>query len=590
MLPLPEPKGKLAGIDNSPAISRAGDFLYRDLATILGPAIDEQRVSKTSASARDRAATGPLLQSIGLARILWPRHALLEESSRRLCTQLVARWMCKDATSMADTIGQWTQERWEALGLRPESLIERFQVLAEQALQQKPESVLAEILNLMHQLMGAASPEAAKAKTQVNMVPVMQAMECLERVIGIPEDSRSAKQTHTELATIEHALDDIAHQIADECEQKLAELAVALLEDPNYRLAGAEEALRQFCTTVEQALKSQETLAKELTDNAAQLHQRIQTLIESCVQSKTTTSTQMTLHLKRSSVPGPSAADICELVRTYAKTRYHSLVLTHLNRMYLGLRGHLSDQIREVGFCRDRLSELQRLLQPASSPAKRCAAVCERALFPPGCLDLREAIEQLSRTVTPEDLLQFDDGVQDWINTHCQALLQVCMGSSTSVKTLAPAMLLEAEAFLGERLQGESVAEMYLTGKRSEFAETADDMIFDDLQRCLDEATPDVGRISENNEISIVTLPDDEHGKQLQTLLNERSRDVKILLTDRQDEMIFYHEIMNFRWKDLEQLGPIAAEAYQQRSAADPSTLHTREDVFELQSLAQLQS
>ena len=80
-------------------------------------------------------------------------------------------------------------------------------------------------------------------------------------------------------------------------------------------------------------------------------------------------------------------------------------------------------------------------------------------------------------------------------------------------------MLLEAEAFLGERLQGESVAEMYLSRKRSEFDETADDMIFDDLQRCLDEATPDVGRISQNNEISIVTLPNDDHGKQLQSLV-----------------------------------------------------------------------
>ena len=69
--------------------------------------------------------------------------------------------------------------------------------------------------------------------------------------------------------------------------------------------------------------------------------------------------------------PDLNAADICELVRTYAKTRYHSLVLTHLNRMYVGLRGHLSDQIREVGFCRDRLSELLRLLQPASGPAKQ---------------------------------------------------------------------------------------------------------------------------------------------------------------------------------------------------------------------------
>ena len=587
MLPLPELNGKLSGTDNSATLGCAGDFLYRDLATVLGQAIDEQRSSKAGASTDDRAA-GPLLQSIGLSRILWPRQALLEESARRLCSQLVARWMNKDPGSMADTIRQWTQERWESLGLRPEGLIERFQQLIEPSLLQKPETLLGEILALMQKLVSAPGPEPAKAKTQINMVPVVQAMDCLERVLGIPDESRSAKQANSEPATVERALDEIAHVIADECEQKLAELAVTLLEDPNYRLAGAEEALRQFCTTVEQALKSQETLAKELAENAAQLYQRIQKLIEMTVQSTGPSGTNWTMNMKRSgAVAGPSAADIFELVRTYTKTRYHSLVLAHLNHLYLGLRGHLSDQIREVGFCRARLSELQCLLQPTLPPGKKNAHTGERALFPPGCLDLREAIEQLGQTVTLEDLLSFDERVQSWIKTHCDALLNVCMGSSSAVKSLAPAMLLEAETFLGERLQGESVAQMYLTRKRGEFDETADDMIFDDLQRCLDEATPDLGRISGNNEISVVTFPNDEHGKQLQELMHNRSRDVKILLTDRQDEMIFYHEILHFQWKDLEQLGPIAAEAYQQRNAADPSSLHTREDVFELQSLAQ---
>ena len=103
-------------------------------------------------------------------------------------------------------------------------------------------------------------------------------------------------------------------------------------------------------------------------------------------------------------------------------------------------------------------------------------------MFPPGCLDLKHAVEQVSQAVSLEDLLRFDDRVQAWINTHCQALLQVCMGSSTMVKNLAPVMLQEAEAFLGESLRGTSVAEMYLTGKREEYEDTADEMIFDDLQ------------------------------------------------------------------------------------------------------------
>jgi hypothetical protein len=424
----------------------------------------------------------------------------------------------------------------------------------------------------------------------VQLTPVVQAMECLERILGIPEDGRPSSKANLDVSMIERALDESAHLIADECEQRLAELAVAILEDPNYRLASAEEALRQFSILVEQSLKSQETLARELNENGAQLYKRIQKLIDSYVPAPGATSSQWTLVAKKTangSQP-PNTPEIIDLVRNYTKVRFHSLVLTHLNRLYLGLRGHLSDQVREVGFCRARIGELQALLVPPAIADKHATGPADCSLFPPGCVDLKEAIEQLSTTINTEDLLAFDHRIQVWIKEHCRALLEICMGSSTTVKNLAPAMLQEAEAYLGDRLQGVSVTEMYLTRKQAEYeADTADDMIFDDLQRYLDNATPDIGRPTDDSEITVISLPNDEYGQHLEKLLSKKLTNVKILLTDAPDEMLFYHEVVNIQWKDLEQFGPIAAEAYHQRCVADPATLHTREDVFDWQLIAE---
>ena len=586
LLPLPDVPGRRTDADNAPAVAQAGDFLYRDLATTLGQSIDEQRLVRSRPLSEDGAAAGFTLQSIGMYRIHWPRYALLEQGARKLAAQLVTRWMSKDAKPLASTIQQWTQERWESLGLRPENLIERFQQLAEHAMQRKPEQLLAEILVPVQEMVKSAEKE--KDKGTLNLTPVVETMDRLERVLGIPEETRSPKQTSVEPSLLERSLAEIALVIADECEQKLAELAVTLLEDPNYRLAGAEEALRQFCTTVEQSLSSQETLAKELAEKAAQLNVRIHELTDRPISTGAPSSTQWTIGFKRRAGAGaPTAADIFDLVRTYTKTRFHSLVLTHLNRLYLSLRGHLSDQIREVGFCRQRLGELLDLLKPAAVlHAKEPTAKDSRALFPPGCLELSDAVAQLSQSITHEDLLSFDDRIQAWITAHCQALLQVCMGSSTTVRNLAPAMLQEAELFLSERLQGTSVAEMYLTRQRSQNEENAENVILDDLEHCLDEATPAFGRLKDNNEITIVTLPNDAQGLELQEMLRKRLSNAKIVLSDRQDEIVFYHEIVNVQWKDVEQLGPIAMEIYQQRGAADPAALHTREDVFEWSLIA----
>ncbi len=583
---LAAPQRKLDAGDNVPILAQVGDLLYRELVTHLGHAVDEARHAIQPPD--DSGQAGPRLQSIGTYRVLWPRHALLEQASRLLCSQLVMRWLSKDAVPIADTIRQWTLERWEALGLRPETLIERFQQLAEEALQQKPENLLAEVLAPVQELATAAKNSAKGKSSSVNMMPIVQTMDRLEHVLGLPEDSRGPKTMHAESPLLERTLSEIAHALADDCEQKLAELAVTLLEDPTYRLAGAEEALRQFSTTVDQALQSQDALAKELADKAAQLHQRIHHITDKPMPAGSGSSTQWALTMShRPAGVNLSAADLFELVRTYTKTRYHSLVLGHLNRLYLGLRGHLSDQIREVGFCRQRLGELHALLKPLPPQSQHESARSDlRVLFPAGCQDLKDAVAQLNQTIGPEDLLCFDEIVQHWITNHCQALLQICMGASSLVKSLAPAMLQEAENFLGDRLQGTSVAEMYLARHRGQDAED-DAGLLDDLQRCLDEATPEFGRVAQDHLITLVTLPNDEYGQALQKLLHKQCKHAKVLLTDRLDEMVFYHEIDDIKWKNIEQLGPLALENYQQRCSADPSAVHSREDVFAWQVIAE---
>jgi len=587
---LPPASGKRSAFDNTPTTTRAGDFLYRDVATTLGPTVDEARLGKLDFSTQYRSATELTLQSVGLYRIHWPRHALLDHGARWLCAQLITRWMNKDSRELAPTIQQWTHERWDSLGMRPEHLIERFQELCEHSLQQTPEQMLAEILAPLQEAMESAVPAKGKPQT-VHLGPVVQCMEKLENVIGIPEEARSARSVSSEAALMERALADITHVVADECEQRLAELAVTLLEDPNYRLAGAEEALRQFSTLVEKALSAQEILAKELTDKSTQLGLRIQQLTESAGQVGTNSKSSWSTSLSRRTTVASktlSSNDLFELVRTYTKTRYHSLVLAHLNRLYVGLRGHLSDQIREVGFCRQRLGELLGLVQPSAPPvaANEPAPAGERALYPAGCLNLKDAIGRLTQEITLEDQLQFDQRIQEWITANYHALLHVCMGTSTQVRNLAPAMVHEAETYLKERLHGASVAEMYLMEQRRRYNEGADDIVVDDFERCLDDATPEMGRIMEKNGITLLTLPKDEFGQHMCDLVNERIPGVKASTTERLDEILFYHETLNIRWKDLEQLGPTGKEAYQQRLQADPSSLHSREDLSAFQSVA----
>lgn len=586
---LPDPIGRLSPTTNQSAVRRVGEFLCRDLATTLGQVMDEQRQARfADLDPEGSQARQVQLQSFNTFRIHWPRLEILDEASKRLCSQIIHRWMSKDAKPLSDSIRTWTAERWEALGMRAESLIERFQQHSEHSLQQKPESMLAETLSEMQKL--ATSPNGVSSAPAL----MVEALAGFERILGVPEECRDVKQMNMDPSLIERMLAEISLVIADECEQKLAELAVTLLEDPCFRLAGAEESVRQFCTSVEHALQSQETLAKELASRATKLHQRIHQVIDKPVATDLPAGGAWALGLGRRApgpTNGPTTADYFELMRTYAKTRYHSLVLAHLNRLYVSLRGHLSDQIREVGFCRQRLTELLSLVQ--GGPAKLVSstsqenAKAEHVILPPGSSNITEVVEQLLRGLTHDDIIAFDGQVQAIIRANFEALLQVCMGTSSTVRSLAPLMLQEAQGFLGIRMQGSSVADMYLARKRAEYADAADESIRDDLQKCLGEATPDFGGLSETNEIALVSLPNDDAGQSLRTLLTVNGFKAQITFSERTDEMVFHQENLPISWKEIEPFGPVAREAYEQRCAIDSASLHSREDLFDWQVIVE---
>ena len=80
----------------------------------------------------------------------------------------------------------------------------------------------------------------------------------------------------------------------------------------------------------------------------------------------------------------------------------------------MSLRGLLSDELREVNFCRARLGELARAFEEKREDGRptgagREAAVPGRSLFPGGCATLDEAAEQVFRGITAEQMAALDE-------------------------------------------------------------------------------------------------------------------------------------------------------------------------------------
>ena len=190
-------------------------------------------------------------------------------------------------------------------------------------------------------------------------------------------------------------------------------------------------------------------------------------------------------------------------MKSYGKCCYQSLVLQHITRLYVSLRGLLSDQVREVGFCRQRLRELAFLVgrhrQGARTrrPGRRVACqdqelevgAREKYLLPgrlrraQGCHRQDQRPDRQPTTCSPST---------SWCSSSCSSSFRpwctCAWGPPNLVKNLAPALLHEAIRFLEPLLEGTNAAEMYLAQHTNRSQATAE--IKEEVQTIFNATAP----------------------------------------------------------------------------------------------------
>lgn len=538
--------------DEGPLRDRTGlvaDLLYRELVTPLGRSIDACRARRLS---RLGPPTYPAGQTIGVYRMSWPRRQLLQRVARHLCRQLVQRWMAKDSSPIRASVQAWAAEQWAQQELSAESLIGRLQAACEAGLGQPADATFQAMTAPLTQL-GSQAPED-------QLLAVREVLKQVEDLVGRPEGTTGSRSTR-----MKEVLEGAGQELATAWGQRMAELAVGLIEQPEFRLAGAEEAIRQFVHSIEQVLHHYEPLVKELTTRVNDAHGRIFTLLGNVQEIAAGGRRAATL-----------VSNLIELVRLYPKWRYQSLVLQQVTAVYISLRGYLSDQLRDINFCRARLGEMQRSFD-TPPPGGVTESSFRRDFFPAGCRNLDEAVAQFLARLTPADVQELDAQVQEQITQQFTALRYVCLTSSNLLRNLEHAMQGVAETFVSTLVGSTNVAEMFLAHYEEPTAAVRA------IQEAYQAAAPETPNQSPSapEEVCVLAVPAGESGQRFAELAREALHGVDFDLSQSPDDIVFYRELPRVALADLEQVGPLASEAYNQMTTLEHFTPHSRIDITE---------
>src|SRR5262249_17516292 len=154
-----------------------------------------------------------------------------------------------------------------------------------------------------------------------------------------------------------------------------------------------------------------------------------------------------------------------------------------------------------------------------------------------------------------EDL---DRKVQALVARQFTGLVHVCLSSTNMLKNLERAMQEEVEKFVGTRLQGASVAAMYLAQYEQEGEDPKAGIRSD-----FEEAAPELKGVAADSQLCILAAPTGAAGDRFRDLAREALPDKQLTLATSPTDIVFYREAP-VALSALEQLGPVAQEAYRQ--------------------------
>jgi eukaryotic-like serine/threonine-protein kinase len=240
------------------------------------------------------------------------------------------------------------------------------------------------------------------------------------------------------------------------------------------------------------------------------------------------------------------------------------------------LRGHLSDELREINYCRVRLGELLHQFEVSITVAEETAMpVIGRLVFPSGCADLGEAVQRFLGNITPELLAELDGKVEDMIRHKYTALVNICMTSANILKNVELAMLETAEQFAGSLFSETNAAEMFLEQYPDQ------ERAAEELGEYYDQAAPELQppRPKQASSICLVAAPPGAAGDGIRGLVHNALPDLEIHAITSNDDVVIYREVPNLPLAELPQMGALGQTAYRQMNSADNFTPHTRTDV-----------
>jgi hypothetical protein len=544
----------------------AGDYLYRELFTSLGRAADAARADPQHGAGNGQPAkTGPGLpprlrfQSFGLQVLSSPRRGLIRHAAERLCRTLTEKWTAASAEEQLAEIRQHLIHHLQSHQLNPQGMMEQLETACTKELGQDPREMFEQWM----------APLDQKGGTLPDPKQVRQVLQQTDHLLGAGGEANALRP-----GQITNMLRDRAEKVVRRSGPALTSFVLQYLNVPGYRWGAADQALKHVVACFQDWLQHLETQAQELGKQVAEIAERLHKML--LAEGDKPLGGAKSGEHRHSQL----ANAIRDHLSRYPTLRYQHVLLQRLIGIYVSMRGHLTDQSKELGFFRNRLKDLQQLFpgpenaSNAPDPLRPRRSRYQKLLLK-GAASFSWAVEQVVQAVTGEEQVRLDHLIQEAVQTQFTGVAQICQMPAERLKQVQTVMIEQAEAFLEQHLPQQDAAELFLKQQADEHT------MHNEIQGSYDDAIPALAEqhVTFAREVGLLAVPDTDSGRQLTQTISTLLPAIQAAPTSNKDEFVFYRECMGVELKDLKQFGPVAREAYERSRSLEHFTPHSRLDM-----------
>ena len=527
------------GTRAGPVFAAAAHALYAELLTPAGRTADEAREVYRKAY----PSAAPACQTFGLYRLNWPRPELLAAATRRLAHGLLTRWTGKEAVHLREPVTGWLNQQWAERGLSTEAVTGVLNAAARDSVREDPDRVFDAFID---PLTAGSRFDAAAAVT---------VLDHLLKLVGKPECEGEADP-----GSLFRALSARYDALVQEVETHVGVMAATFIEVPQYRLPGAEEAVRQFAdrfkSQVEVLEPTRTALDREVRATYGKLLQALGALAATGAVAAVTRKA--------------NAAEVIEHLRAYPRARLRLHVLDLVLAVFRRLRANAPEYLRDINSCRAALADM--CAEVGAPPPPPAPGPCA-TILPDGCRNLDEAADQFLAGLAPEDLLAFDQRLQKDMTRKFRGLGSICLKVIEKGPLFRTLLLTKAREFLDSKLDHSDAARVFVRSR------TQPGSAEKQLAEAYDEAEPLVRLTNARaaQQLAVLAVPPGPAGERVQELARETLPDVDLVPAVLPDDICFYREVPQVPLGELPHLGGQAREAYLQMAGDHPA--HSRADV-----------